>query len=102
MSAALRSGNNTAVFTTKLKELSDELSHLTTVRSGLGVRQNQVEQFQTYAQDTLVTIEQRMTDITGTDMATAVLQMTQAQNAYQAALSSFAKALPTSLLDYMR
>jgi flagellar hook-associated protein 3 FlgL len=102
MAAALRSGDTGTVLNQKLQELQDELSHLTTVRSQLGVRQNQIEQFQNYAQDTLVTIEQRMTDITGTDITTAVLQMTQAQNAYQAALSSFAKALPTSLLDYMK
>ncbi|HWI63608.1 MAG TPA: flagellin [Symbiobacteriaceae bacterium] len=102
MSAKLRQGDTDAVIGPELEDLNAELSHLTVLRSGLGVRQNQVQQFESYAQDLLLHIEERMTTITGTDMETAVLRMTEAQNAYQAALASFAKALPSSLLDYLK
>lgn len=101
LSAKLRAGDVTGAVGSGLNELTKELSHLSVVRSNLGVKQNQVQQFENYAQDVLIHIEERMTTITGTDIETAVLNMTQAQNAYQAALASFAKALPTSLLDYL-
>ena len=102
MSASLRAGDVETVTNTHLEELNQGLSHLTVLRSNLGVRQNQVMQFESYSQDVLLHIEERMTTITGTDIETAVLRMTEAQNAYQAALASFAKALPSSLLDYLR
>lgn len=97
----LMNGRTDEVVGDRLKEIDQALGHLTILRSDLGVRQQQVAQYESYALDTLLQIADRMTDITGTDLETAVLQMTEAQTAYQAALASFAKALPTSLLDYM-
>jgi flagellin-like hook-associated protein FlgL len=75
---------------------------LTVQRSDVGVRQNQADQYSEYAQNDLYEIEDRLGKISGGDLESAVLKMTEAQNAYQAALASFAKALPQSLLDYLR
>jgi flagellar hook-associated protein 3 FlgL len=101
MANDLRSGQNTTVFTNRLQELDNALANLTVYRSDLGTRQVQVEQYEDYAQQMLIRLEDRLGEITGVDLETAVLQMTEAQTAYQAALASFAKALPTSLVEYM-
>ncbi|MDF2627634.1 MAG: flgL [Symbiobacteriaceae bacterium] len=101
MAADLRSGGVQAVTGDRLQELDGALSNLTVLRSDLGVRQNQVEQYEYFSQETLAKVEERMGEITGVDLESAVLAMTQAQTAYQAALASFAKSLPNSLLDYM-
>lgn len=101
MAADLRSGANSQVISDRLSELDQALGNLTVLRSDLGIRQNQVEQYQSWATDTILRTDERLTRVTGGDLETAVLNMTQAQTAYQAALASFAKSLPTSLIDYM-
>lgn len=85
-----------------LKQLDLEMGNLTVLRSDLGIRQNQVEQFSDYAQTHLLDIEDRLSKISGVDLETAVLRMTEAATSYQAAVATFAKTLPTSLLDYLR
>lgn len=101
MSEALRSNNMTWFQTVGQPAVAKELSTLTTLRSDLGVRQAQVEQYQGYADSSMADIEERLGKISGADLETSVLKMAQAQSAYQAALASFSKALPTSLIDYM-
>lgn len=101
MAADLRAGANDSVISDRLRELDDAMSNLTVLRSDMGIRQTQVDNYQTWAQDTILRIDERLTRVTGGDLETAVLHMTQAQTSYQAALASFAKSLPTSLIDYM-
>ncbi len=101
MADDLRAGNVAAVVGEGLARLDEHFGNLTVLRSDLGVRMKQVERYEELAQDGLMTIERRIGEITGTDIERAVLEMTQAQSAYQAALASFSKALPVSLLDYM-
>jgi flagellar hook-associated protein 3 FlgL len=102
MADDLVNGRFDAVTSDRLGEINAAISKLTVVRSDLGIRQNQVDQYSNWAQDAALRIEDRLGKVTGGDLETAVLQMTEAQTAYQAALSSFAKSLPTSLLDYLR
>jgi flagellar hook-associated protein 3 FlgL len=101
MAADLRSGATGEVITARLDEVGKAIGHLTVLRSDMGIRQNQVEQYQDWARDTILRTDERLTKVTGGDLETAVLTMTRAQTAYQAALASFSKALPTSLVDYM-
>lgn len=101
MAADLRAGRTDVVITTRMQELDSGLNQLIGLRSALGIRQEQVAQYETYADATLFQIEDRLGQITGANLETAVLKMTEAQSAYQAAIASFSKALPTSLLDYM-
>lgn len=101
LASDLRSGNIGSATSDRLGEIDRSFSHLTVLRSDLGVRMVEIDKYHQYAQDALFHIEERLTGITGTDLETAVLRMTEAQTAYQAALASFAKALPTSLIDYM-
>jgi flagellar hook-associated protein 3 FlgL len=102
MADDLMAGRTGAVTTDRLSEINAGISNLTVARSDLGIRQNQVEQYADWSRDAVLRIDQRLTDVTGGDLETAVLRMSEAQTAYQAALASFAKALPTSLLDYLR
>lgn len=97
----LRSGNLTSVFDTGLSDLDQSLETLTVLRSEVGLRQNQVTRYTEQAQDTILLLKERLTNISGGDLETAVLDMVEAQTAYQAALASFSKALPQSLIDYM-
>lgn len=101
MAEAFRSGNLTEITGQHLTDLDRALGHLTTLRSDMGTRQNMVEQYEVYAESALFYVEDRLTNLTGADLATAVMRMTEAQTAYQTALASFAKALPNSLVDYM-
>lgn len=101
MAADLRAGRTEAVTTDRLTEIDRSLSHLTDLRSSLGIRQEQVIQYERYSVEALLKIQDRLTDIGGVDIEDAVLNMVQSQNAYQAALASFAKSIPQSLVDYM-
>jgi flagellar hook-associated protein 3 FlgL len=101
MADDLRNGRSDAVTTDRLNELSAGLNNLIDIRSDLGIRQQQVAMYGNLARDNLFNLEQRLTTISGGDLESSVLQMTQAQANYQAALSAFSKSMPTSLLDYM-
>lgn len=101
MAADLRAGNTESVTTTRLTQVNQALNNLTVIRSDLGTRQVQVEQYEHFTDASLFQIEDRLSTISGADLEEAVLRMTEAQTAYQAAMASFAKALPTSLIDYM-
>jgi len=70
-------------------------------RSEVGLAYQQVEQFEGYSRDGLITVEERLGEISGGDIADAVMEMTQAQQAYQVALTAFSMALPMTLMDYM-
>lgn len=101
LAAAVRAGDQAAISNVHLKAVDQALGNATVLRSELGIQERQVETYEKFAQESLFQIEDRLGKIGGTDLETAVLRMTEAQTAYQAALASFAKALPTSLLDYM-
>jgi len=101
MIADLEAGKLENLSAEGLPKLDEAISNLTVLRSDLGLRQNQVTQYTEQAQDSILLIKERLTKISGGDLETAVLDMVEAQTAYQAALASFAKALPQSLIDYM-
>lgn len=101
MAADLRAGRTGTVTTDRLSEIDRSLSHLTDLRSSLGIRQEQVIQYERYSVEALLKIQDRLGDIGGVDIEDAVLNMVQSQNAYQAALAAFAKSIPQSLVDYM-
>ncbi|HYF93936.1 MAG TPA: hypothetical protein VD969_17110 [Symbiobacteriaceae bacterium] len=101
MADDLRAGRIGAVANQRLDELTKEFDQINMLRSGLGVRVAHVEQYQTFAAEGLEMLEGRLTELTGANLEESVLRMTEAQTAYEAALASFAKALPSSLLDYM-
>lgn len=102
MAADTRAGNIASVTGTGISQLDKTLTNLAALRSDLGTRQQELEHYEMLTEANLVHLQERLTRLTGADLETAVMKMTEAQNAYQAALASFAKALPASLLDYLR
>lgn len=98
----LLAGDSQTVTTTRLTEITAALDNMNRLRSDLGVRYATIEQYENYAEQAILNIEERLSKITGADLEVAVMQMTEAKTSYEAALVSFAKALPTSLLDYLR
>lgn len=101
MANAMRAGDVEAVTTTYLDKVIAASDRLVALRSELGLSYQQAEQYENYARDGLVNVQDRLGKVSGGDLAEAVLQMTEAQSAYQTAIAAFAKALPVSLLDYM-
>lgn len=84
-----------------MDEVKDATNTLLARRSEVGMAYQQVEQFAGYSRDGLITVQERLGEISGGDVADAVMEMTQAQQAYQVALSAFSMALPKTLLEYM-
>ncbi len=97
----LNSGDATSVTTTRLEELDKAFDNINRLRSDLGVRYAQIEKYEAYAEKAILNIEERLGKITGGNVEVAMIQMTEARTTYEAALVSFSRALPTSLLDYM-
>lgn len=101
IAADLRAGATESVFTTQLGKLDAAMDNLSAIRSSLGIRQQQAEQYEDLSDKTLLSIEERLTKITGADLEVSVIKMSEAQTAYQAALMAFSKALPATLMEYM-
>lgn len=101
VAAEMRAGNVSAVTGTLLGQVKDAANDVLARRSDLGISLKQVEQFEGYSRDGLITVEERLGEISGGDLADAVMKMTEVQQSYQVALSAFSKALPLTLMDYM-
>ncbi len=84
-----------------LSDVKDAMDELLARRSEVGLAYQQVEQFEGYARDGLIAVQERLGKITGGDIAEAVMEMTQAQQAFQVALTAFSMALPKTLMDYI-
>ncbi|MBY6277489.1 hypothetical protein [Symbiobacterium thermophilum] len=104
MADVMESGDPDAiqeVTTNYLAKVNAAMDELIRLRSEVGLSYAQAERYDSYARDSLINVEERLGVVSGGDLADAVLKMTEAYNAYQAAIAAFSKALPTSLLDYM-
>lgn len=97
----IRNGNMSAVTGELLAKVKIVTDRMIALQSEIGLSMQQVEQFEGYARDDLITVEEQLGKITGGDVADAVMRMTEAQQAYQVALAAFSMALPKTLMDYM-
>jgi flagellar hook-associated protein 3 FlgL len=70
--------------------------------SGLSAVQGGIEADETLNQSRFTSLQSQVSGETSVDVATASVQLSQAQTAYQAALQSGAKMLQTSLLNYIQ
>ena len=69
--------------------------------SGVGAVQSGLEADQTLNESTFTSLQGQISTDTSADVATATVQLSQAQTAYQAALEAGAKIMQTSLLTYL-
>ena len=98
---AMKSGDASSVKALNAQMASDEDMFISAIGTVAAV-QSRIESNQTQ-------LEARANDLSGliakdtdADMATTMVQLTQSQTAYQAALSSTANIFKSSLLDYLR
>lgn len=101
MHQAITEGDAQTVTSVHLDKFTQALDKVNRLRSDLGVRYQTIEKYENYAETAILAIEERLSKISGADLEVAVIQMTEARTTYEAALVSFSKTLPTSLLDYM-
>jgi flagellar hook-associated protein 3 FlgL len=69
--------------------------------SGIGAVQSGLQADETLNQSAFTSLQGLISNDTSADVATTTVQLTQAQEAYQAALEAGAKILQTSLLNYI-
>ena len=100
LKGAMDSQNASAVQAVQPNLQSDENNILTAV-SGVGAVQSGLEADQTLNQSTFTSLQGLVSGDTSADVATATVQLSQAQTAYQAALEAGAKIMQTSLLNYL-
>jgi flagellar hook-associated protein 3 FlgL len=91
---ALRNGD--------LKNLSDNLDTLNQSRATLGAVQARLDSAKSRLADVETTTTKMLSETEDTDLAKAVLELTNQQNTYSAALRSGASIIQPSLLDFLR
>ncbi len=101
MADNMEAGDIEQVSQVDLARVLDAMDTLIHLRSEVGLSYQQAERYDSYARDSLINVDERLGKVSGGDVADAVLKMTEAYQAYQAAIAAFSKALPVSLLEYM-
>lgn len=102
--AHLTSGTSTdadALRTTDLHDLDANLDALNMSRATAGSVLNRISAAQTRLGDVESTTNKLLSDAQDTDIAKSILDLTNQQNAYQAALKTGAQLIKPSLLDFL-
>jgi len=98
---ALNSGNTTAVSATQAGLATGEDAIISAVAETGGM-QTRIEAAQSELQTRTSTLDTLISNEDSTDLSTAVVKLSQAQTAYQAALAGGSKIMNMSLLDYIQ
>ncbi|MDF2628939.1 MAG: flagellar hook-associated protein 3 [Symbiobacteriaceae bacterium] len=83
-------------------KLDSQRQNVIALRSEMGARQIRIEAMETSLQNTEVKLESSLEQAQGVDPAKAILDLTNAQTTYQAALQVGARILPQTLADFLR
>lgn len=98
---ALAAGDHAAVTSAQDQMIPAE-DGLISALSETGGAQARIEASRAQQQDLATSLESLVSKEADADLPTTIVKLTQAQNAYQAALQSAASIMKTSLLDYIR
>lgn len=98
---AMESGDN-AQISNLLKEIDLEIDNMLRVRAGLGARMNRVELTSNRLDDDYVNFTKLMSLNEDVDIAEAIMNLFNEQNVYQASLSTTARVIQPSLVDYLK
>lgn len=85
-----------------LGNLDDELGNLLRVRAGLGARMNRVELTASRLDDDNINFTKLMSKNEDVDIAEAIMKLQNEQNVYTASLSTGARVIQPSLVDFLR
>jgi len=97
----LQSGDTAAISGTDLASLQKDENNVAYQVANNGVQQQQLATAATFAANNSTTLNTLISNSSNADLATVMVQLTQAQTAYQAALESGSKIMSLSLLNYM-
>ncbi|BCV20776.1 flagellar hook-associated protein FlgL [Moorella sp. Hama-1] len=101
LSKDLASHNNTAVSST-LSQFDQAIDHILNLRATLGAKSNRMEMAMSRLDDTQIGLTQTMSKLEDIDLAETVMNYKTQENVYLASLSTGAKVLQPSLIDYLR
>ncbi|HUA39670.1 MAG TPA: hypothetical protein VMA35_14850 [Candidatus Sulfopaludibacter sp.] len=97
----LTSGNTGAITGTDEANLQNDNNNLLYQISNNGAIQTRLNNAATFASSQSSTLNQMVTNSSGADLVQTMVQLSQAQTAYQAALQSSAQIMYLSILDFM-
>jgi len=97
----LNSGNNNAITTTDNTNLAKDQNNQLYQISNNGAVQTHLNNAATFAANQSSSLTQMISNASSTDMVQTMVQLTQAQTAYQAALQSSAQIMQLSILTYL-
>jgi flagellar hook-associated protein 3 FlgL len=97
----LTSGNTTAIAATDAGNVQKDDDNLLYQISNNGVMQNRLNAAATFATNNSQSLDTMISNASSADMVQTMVQLNQAQTAYQAALQSGAKIMQLSLLNYI-
>jgi flagellar hook-associated protein 3 FlgL len=83
-------------------KLDTKRQNVIALRSEMGARQIRIEAMETSLKDTEVKLDGSLEQAQGVDPAKAILELTNAETSYRAALQVGARLLPQSLADFLR
>lgn len=98
----LTTGNTSAIANTDTGNLQKDDDNLLFQISNNGVVQNRLSAAATFATSNSQALDKMISDASSADMVQTMVQLNQAQNAYQAALASGSKIMQLSLLNYLQ
>ena len=83
-------------------QVRQTLDYLSGQRVFFGNTVNQMDAQQTFLNSQKLELSQQQTNLAGSDMASAVSRMVNAQNARDASLAAMGRATQTTLFDYLK
>ena len=99
--SAMESDDKSAL-SSLLGNIDDELGNLLRVRAGLGARMNRVELTAGRLDDDNINFTKLMSKNEDVDIAEAIMKLQNEQNVYTASLSTGARVIQPSLVDFLR
>lgn len=97
----LTSGNTSAITNTDSANLQNDENNLLYQISNNGAVQTRLENAASFATTQSSSLSQMISNTSGADLVQTMVQLSQAQSAYQAALQSSAQIMNLSILDFM-
>ena len=97
----LNAGNTTSVANTDTANLQKDENNLSYQIANNGVMQTQLNTASSLASNNIQSLNTMVTNASSADLVQTMVQLNQAQTAYQAALQSGAKIMQLSLLNYL-
>jgi flagellar hook-associated protein 3 FlgL len=98
----LLSGDTSAIASSDRAQLAQDESNLLCHIASNGAVQSRLEASASLATTRATSLQQNVSGLSDADLAQTLVQLSEAQTAYQAALQTGAKVLQLSLLDFLR